>query len=242
MDSQPTDPPATVYRYSDLNLITLGVLVERITGTTLDRAVATGITRPLRMRDTCYNPADRTRTAATEYQSSPARGMVWGEVHDENAWSLGGVAGHADVISTAKDMAILCQTLLNGGSYRHQRILRRSSVDLLLHNFNSDFPDDDHGLGSELNQRWYAEGLTHPTEAGHTGFTGTSIVIDFASRSFAILLTNRVHPTRTAGSVNAARRDWAQGLALAMPVRPAKGATPGSPVSAVPPPPPWTCR
>ncbi|NNG19004.1 serine hydrolase [Naumannella sp. ID2617S] len=224
MDAKPTNPPDQVYRYSDLNLITLGVLVERKTGKSLDRAVADGITTPLGMRDTGYNPTNRARTAATEYQTAPARGMVWGEVHDENAWSLGGVAGHAGVFSTADDLAILCQTLLNGGAYDHRRILSRESVDLLIHNFNAKFSGNDHGLGFELNQRWYAEGLSAPNEAGHTGYTGTSLVIDFASRSFAVLLTNRVHPSRSWGSVNVARRDWAQGLALAMPVRPDKGA------------------
>lgn len=223
MNATPTNPPDTIYRYSDLNLITLGVMVERVTGTTLDRVVADRITTPLRMKDTGYNPTDRRRTAATEFQTAPARGMVWGEVHDENAWSLGGVAGHAGVFSTADDLAILCQTLVNGGIYDHRRILAKESVDLLIHNFNTKFPGDDHGLGFELNQRWYAEGLSHPAEAGHTGYTGTSIVIDFASRSFAVLLTNRVHPSRNGGSVNVARRDWAQGLALAMPVRPDKG-------------------
>ena len=63
-------------------------------------------------------------------------------------------------------------------------------MELLITNVNQTFPGDDHGLGFELNQRWYAEGLSHPREAGHTGYTGTSLVIDFAARSFAILLTN----------------------------------------------------
>ncbi|TDO93298.1 serine hydrolase domain-containing protein [Enemella evansiae] len=223
MNATPTNPPDTVYRYSDLNLIALGVMVERLTGQGLDTAVAERITRPLGMTDTGYNPTDKRRTAATEYQTAPPRGMVWGEVHDENAWSLGGVAGHAGVFSTAGDLAILSQTLLNGGSYNKNRILKPESVDLLTRNFNSKFPGNDHGLGFELNQRWYAEGLSAPKEAGHTGYTGTSIVIDFASRSFAVLLTNRVHPSRDWGSVNPARRDWAQGLALSMPVRPDKG-------------------
>lgn len=228
MEATPTDGPDTIYRYSDLNLITLGVLVERITGDPLDVVVRERITAPLGMRDTGYNPTDynptdRQRTAATEFQSTPPRGMVWGEVHDENAWSLGGVAGHAGVFSTARDLSVLCQALLNGGTYGKHRILSRASVELLITNFNQDFPGDDHGLGFELNQRWYAEGLSHLREAGHTGFTGTSLVIDFASRSFAILLTNRVHPSRNNGSINPTRRAWAQGLALAMPVRPHRG-------------------
>ena len=128
-------------------MITLGVVVERLSGKSLDQVVAERITGPLGMKDTGYNPTDRTRTAATEYQTAPARGMVWGEVHDENAWSLGGVAGHAGVFSTADDLAVLSQTLLNGGTYRGHRILSRASVSSLITNFNGDFPGDAHGLG-----------------------------------------------------------------------------------------------
>src|SRR5690606_17462448 len=115
--------PGSTYEYSDLNLITLGVLVERVSGKSLDELVADGITSPLAMADTGYNPspAKRDRIAATEYQAAPPRGMVHGEVHDENAWSLGGVAGHAGVFSTADDMAVLAQALLNGGSYDGER-------------------------------------------------------------------------------------------------------------------------
>jgi CubicO group peptidase (beta-lactamase class C family) len=223
MDAPLAKPPGSTYLYSDLNLITLGVLVERLTGKGLDEVVRERITAPLGMTDTGYNPADRTRTAATEYQSTPPRGMVWGEVHDENAWSLGGVAGHAGVFSTADDLAVLCQALLNGGTYRGERILSRKSVSLLITNFNQDFPGDSHGLGFELDQRWYMDALSGPRTAGHTGYTGTSMVIDFASHSFAILLTNRVHPSRSWGSNNVARREWARGLALAMGVRPSQG-------------------
>jgi len=222
LDVAPTSTPGTTYVYSDLNLITLGVLLERQTGTSLDRLVAQRITGPLGMTDTGYNPDPslRPRIAATEFQSAPARGMVWGEVHDENAWSLGGVAGHAGVFSTADDLAVLSQALLNGGTYRGHRILSRDSVNQLITDFNGDFPGDAHGLGFELDQRWYMDALSGPRSAGHTGYTGTSIVIDFASRSFAVLLTNRVHPSRDWGSVNVARRAWAHGLASALPVRP----------------------
>ncbi|HEY5249543.1 MAG TPA: serine hydrolase, partial [Dermatophilaceae bacterium] len=82
-----------------------------------------------------------------------------------------------------------------------------------------------HGLGFELDQRWYMGGLSSPTTAGHTGYTGTSIVIDTRSRSFAIVLSNRVHPSRSWGSNNPARRAAAQGLALALGVRPQHGST-----------------
>lgn len=225
MDQPPTNAPGSTYLYSDLNLITLGVMVERLSGKPLDRFVHDRITAPLGMRDTGYNPTDRDRTAATEYQTAPPRGMVRGEVHDENAWSLGGVAGHAGVFSTADDLAVLSQALLNGGTYRGHRILDRRSVEMLVTNFTEDFPGDAHGLGFELDQRWYMDALSGPRTAGHTGYTGTSIVIDFDSRSFAILLTNRVHPSRSWGSNNTARQEWARGLALAMPVDPRHGRT-----------------
>jgi len=220
MNQPLTNPVGTVYLYSDLNLITLGVLVERLRGQSLDEVVAARLTQPLGMKDTGYNPAVKERTAATEYQAVPARGMVWGEVHDENAWSLDGTSGHAGVFSTADDMAILAQALLNGGTYRGARILDRKSVSLLITNFNEDFPGDDHGLGFELNQTWYMDALSGPRTAGHTGYTGTSIVIDFTSRSFAILLTNRVHPSRAWGSINVARQEWAGGLGRALPITP----------------------
>ena len=225
MDQPLTNPAGSTYLYSDLNLITLGVMVEKLRGAPLDAVVHDHITAPLGMGDTGYNPTDRDRTAATEYQTSPPRGMVRGEVHDENAWSLGGVAGHAGVFSTADDLAVLSQALLNGGTYGGERILSRKSVEALITNFNGAFPGDDHGLGFELNQRWYMDTLSGPRTAGHTGYTGTSIVIDFSSRSFAILLTNRVHPSRTWGSVNIARREWAHGLGAAMAVRPRHGDT-----------------
>jgi CubicO group peptidase (beta-lactamase class C family) len=219
------NPPGSKYLYSDLNLIALGEVAHRVTGKTLDKLVADGITKPLQMRDTGYNPDPRKkpRIAATEFQSAPPRGMVWGSVHDENAWSLDGVAGHAGVFSTADDLAILAQSFLNGGSYRGARILKESSVTAMITNFNGAFPGNDHGLGFELNQRWYMSGLSGPRTAGHTGYTGTSVVIDFDSRSFAILLTNRVHPSRNWGSNNPARRAVAQGLALALGVGPRHG-------------------
>ncbi len=149
--------------------------------------------------------------------------MVRGQVHDENAWSLGGVAGHAGVFSTARDLAVLAQTVLNGGTYDGHRILRPQTVRLMLTNFNTEFPEDSHGLGFELDQRWYMGALSSPATAGHTGYTGTTLVVDPLSRSIAILLTNRVHPSRDWGTINPARRAVADGLARALAVRPQQG-------------------
>ncbi|XVU28278.1 serine hydrolase [Actinoplanes sp. CA-054009] len=217
--------PGRRYVYSDIGLIALGVLVERVTGQTLDLAVRQGVTGPLRMRDTGYNPgADKKpRIAATEYQPYVNRGLVWGEVHDENAWSLGGVAGHAGVFSTVDDLAILCQTLLNGGVYRGKRILSAEMVRRALVNYNADLmaqnPESARGLGFELSKYWYMDGMTSPVTFGHTGFTGTSVVIDPLDQSFLILLSNRVHPDRAWGSNNVARRALARAFASAHPIK-----------------------
>jgi len=157
MDVAPTSPAGTTYVYSDLNLITLGVLLERQTGKGLDQLVRERVAAPLAMNDTGYNPDSslRPRIAATEFQASPSRGMVWGQVHDENAWALGGVAGHAGVFSSAQDMAVLAQTMLNGGTYAGHRILSADSVQKMTTNYNTAFPGNSHGLGFELDQRWY---------------------------------------------------------------------------------------
>ncbi|MDO0924741.1 serine hydrolase domain-containing protein [Streptomyces sp. TG1A-8] len=220
LDAKPVNRPGTTYLYSDLNMLGMQLVLEKVTGEPLDALVRERITGPLHMTDTGYNPpaSELPRIAATEYEADPARGMVRGSVHDENAWSLGGVAGHAGVFSTVDDLAVLAQAILNGGVYRGHRILGERGVELMERNFNQAFPDDSHGLGFELDQIWYMGGLSGPGTLGHTGFTGTSLVIDPASRSFVILLTNRVHPTRSTPSTNAARREIAQALAKALPV------------------------
>jgi serine-type D-Ala-D-Ala carboxypeptidase len=223
METTPRSAPGATYLYSDLNLITLGLLAEKWSGKKLDELVRDDITGPLGLVDTGYNPpaAKLDRVAATEYQAG--RGIIRGTVHDENAWSLGGVAGHAGVFSTARELAVLGQAILNGGTYADRRILREDTVGLMLTDFNQAFPGNSHGLGFELDQRWYMGALTSPRAAGHTGYTGTTLVLDPLSRSIAILLTNRVHPSRNWGSINPARRAAADGLARALAVRPRHG-------------------
>ncbi|HEX4724996.1 MAG TPA: serine hydrolase [Pseudonocardiaceae bacterium] len=228
LDVAPQFAPGSTYLYSDMNMMTLQLVLRQITGQTLDVLVRNGITKPLGMRDTMYNPPAslRPRIAAEEYEvgpGEPQRGLVWGQVHDENAWALGGVAGHAGVFSTVDDIAVLAQAILNGGTYAGHRILSEQSVTQMLTNYNQAFPGDSHGLGFELDQRWYMGRLDSTRTAGHTGFTGTTIVIDPVSRSIALQFSNRVHPTRNWGSTNPARRAVADGLANAMAVRAPNG-------------------
>ncbi|MFF3489217.1 serine hydrolase [Streptomyces sp. NPDC002701] len=227
----PVAAPGTKYLYSDLNLISLQLVLEEITGRRLDELLRTGITAPLGMHRTRFNPPAswRPRIAATEDARKPwsglDRGLVWGEVHDENAYSLGGVAGHAGVFSTAWDLAVLGRTLLNGGVYGRARVLRPESVDLMFTDFNTAFPGDEHGLGFELNQHWYMGAMATPRTAGHTGFTGTSLVLDPTTDSFLVVLGNSVHPVRGWRSGSAPRVAAANNLARAVPVRPVRGRT-----------------
>ncbi|MEH0420716.1 serine hydrolase [Streptomyces sp. B21-083] len=227
----PLNPPGTTYLYSDLNLISLQLVLERITGLPLDTQLRDEITAPLGMHRTRYNPPAswKPTIAATEDARAPwsglDRGLVWGEVHDENAFGLGGVAGHAGVFSSAWDLAVLGRTLLNGGAYGRARILSPASVELMFTDFNTAFPGDEHGLGFELYQHWYMGAMATPRTAGHTGFTGTSIVLDPTTDSFLVVLGNSVHPVRSWRSGSAPRVAAANNLARAVPVRPRHGRT-----------------
>ncbi|MEU0332852.1 serine hydrolase domain-containing protein [Streptomyces sp. NPDC006193] len=184
----PTSEPG-VHRYSDLNMLLLQFVLERITGRTLDVLVQDGITRPLGMTSTAFGPCPGA--AATEDQRRPwakaDRGMLRGVVHDENAWALGGVAGHAGLFSTAPDLAVFCRALLAGGAYGPARILGPDFVELLF---------TPPGLGFALDQPWFMGELAGRGAAGHTGFTGTSLVLDPATDTFLVLLANTVHPRR----------------------------------------------
>ncbi|MFE2264045.1 serine hydrolase [Streptomyces griseosporeus] len=227
----PLNPPGSAYLYSDLNLISLQLVLERLTGRRLDVLLREEITGPLGLDRTRYNPPAswRPRIAATEDARRPwsglDRGLVWGEVHDENAFGLGGVAGHAGVFSCAWDLAVLARTLLNGGVYGRTRILRPESVELMFTDFNTAFPGDEHGLGFELYQHWYMGAMATPRTAGHTGFTGTSLVLDPTTDSFLVVLGNSVHPVRGWRSGSAPRVAAANNLARAVPVRPVRGRT-----------------
>ncbi|MEU3506733.1 serine hydrolase [Streptomyces longwoodensis] len=177
--------------YSDLNLLLLQQLLERLTGRPLDVLVHDGITRPLGMTATRFGPCPDA--AATEDQRRPwakaDRGMLRGVVHDENAWALGGVAGHAGLFSTGRDLAVFCRALLCGGAYGRARILGPDFVDLLL------APP---GLGFAVDQPWFMGELAGRGAAGHTGFTGTSLVLDPVTDTFLVLLATTVHPRRRA--------------------------------------------
>jgi CubicO group peptidase (beta-lactamase class C family) len=213
-------PPDTHYVYSDINFITLGALIERLSGEREDVFVHRHIAKPLHMADTMYNPPAslKPRIAATEYQPWSGRGLLWGQVDDENAWALGGVAGHAGLFSSAHDLAIFGQMMLNGGAYNGRRILSKRAVKLLSTNWDKKFPDDATGLGWSIDRGYFMGALSGPHTLGHEGFTGTTIVINKKNDIVAVLLMNRVHPTRHGASDVVARRQVYTDAADAIPV------------------------
>ena len=189
--------PGTQVEYSDLGFIMLGAIVERLTGQSEDAFAKQEIFGPLGMDRTMYRPPSSLRKdiAPTEVDKTFRHRLMWGEVHDENAWAMGGVAGHAGLFSAAPDVAIFAQMLLNGGIYAHQRLLDRSIIDEFTKRV--DIGDSARALGWDVPVQPSSSGhYFSPDSFGHTGFTGTSLWMDPARGVFVVLLTNRVNPTR----------------------------------------------
>lgn len=186
-------PPGTKTVYSDWDMVLMQLVIERITGEPLDGFTQRRVFAPLGMRETRFNPAPtlRQRTAATEVD--PVRGLIWGSVHDPNAFALGGVAGHAGLFSTARDVAVFAQMMLSGGEYGGARILRPQTVARWT------APQNDRSsraLGWDTpSGRSSAGRFFGPRSFGHTGYTGTSLWMDPERGLFVVVLTNRVNPT-----------------------------------------------
>ena len=208
----PESLPGTAMKYHDTHFIVLGMLIEAIDGGSLDRAMATRILDPLGLQHTRYGPlaGPKAGIAATEDESYVGRGMVRGAVHDENAWALGGVAGHAGLFGTARDLSVFGQMYLNGGTYADVEVLRPETVAEMTRHQIGDLGN--RGLGWQVNAPQYMGGLASPQTYGHTGFTGTSIVVDPRRDLIVVLLTNRVHPTRHGPDVNLVRHAVAEAV------------------------------
>jgi CubicO group peptidase (beta-lactamase class C family) len=142
--------------------------------------------------------------------------MVRGEVHDENAFALGGIAPHAGLFATAGDLARFTQMLLNGGVLEHHRIVSRDTVELFTR--RAGVTDSTRALGWDTKspENSSAGSLFSPDSFGHTGFTGTSIWVDPERELFVILLTNRVHPTRENQLIRQARPAVADAVVMAL--------------------------
>ena len=200
--------PGSKEVYSDLGIILMAEIIERLTGRKLDDLANSFVFSPLGMRNSMYKPPKKIwpTIAPTEIDNQYRHRLMQGEVHDENAYAIGGVSGHAGVFSTAPDLAAFCQMLLNGGVYAHQRILRRATVTL--------FTTPQRLSGGTRTLGWAVPtpgGLAghyfSEHSFGHTGFTGTSIWVDPDQQLFVVFLTNRVHPTRENQKIQQVRRD-----------------------------------
>jgi CubicO group peptidase (beta-lactamase class C family) len=197
--------------------VLLQAVVERITGMGLDQFADGRIFRPLGMTDTRFTPdtADATlrrRIAPTTYDS--IRGLLRGTVHDGNAWAIGGVSGHAGLFSTARDLAIFAQLLLNGGTYGDVRILSPQTIARWT------APQQASGsraLGWDTPAPQSSAGrYFSPRSFGHTGFTGTSIWMDPERGLFVVLLTNRVNTRGESTRHTQLRRDLADAVQAAV--------------------------
>ena len=186
--------PGTQTVYSDWDMVLLQAVIERITGMSLDQYADGHIFRQLGMIDTRFRPdtndrALRARIAPTTHDSLRG-GRLQGTVHDANAWALGGVSGHAGLFSTARDLAIFAQFLLDGGTFDQVRVLSPQTI--------ARWTARQNGIGSRaLGWDTPAPGSSagryfSPRSFGHTGFTGTSLWIDPEKGVFVVLLMNRV--------------------------------------------------
>ena len=220
--------------YSDWDFILAGLIIERITGMPLDEFLKTRVWQPLNMRETGYNPlassmvpadsactatfrADNpllNRIARTEMDTAYRRIHVHGIVHDENACALGGVAGHAGLFSSARDLAVFAHMLLSGGQHGGMRLIQPTTVARWT---ARQARGSSRAIGWDTPaSRSSAGRYFSPRSFGHTGFTGTSIWLDPERGLFVVLLTNRVNPTRANMRHEALRRDVADAVQAAV--------------------------
>jgi len=206
------NPPGSRFTYSDIGFITLGEVVARVSGMPLDQFAQKNIFGPLGMQNTGFRPSPslKARIAPTEKRrgqmsylgdtglNAGAEGETWlrGEVHDPTSYRMNGVAGHAGLFSTANDLAIYCQMILNGGTYHGVRILAPLTVAEMTRPRVVASNGATRGLGWDINTTFSSNrGDLFPLGSfGHTGFTGTSLWLDPASQMFVVFLSNRVHP------------------------------------------------
>jgi CubicO group peptidase (beta-lactamase class C family) len=193
--------------YSDIDFILLGKIAEKITGRTLDAYCRERIFSILGMTETMFNPPQslKRRFVATEIYKDR---VSMGTVHDENAYYMGGISGHAGLFSTASDLQKYCAAMLNAGKFRKMNIISTRIAAEMIRQRRPGI-NGSYGLGWQLNNGRYVGpfGDLFPLWSfGHTGFTGTMIWMDSGSGVASILLTNRVHPDRTNNSILRYRR------------------------------------
>jgi CubicO group peptidase (beta-lactamase class C family) len=205
--------PGTLVVYSDWDFVLMGLIIERITGTTLDAFTTARVFGPLGMSSTRFTP-DTTDAALMNRVVYTAldtlRGQLHGSVHDPNAWALGGVAGHAGLFGSARDLAVFAQMLLNGGTYAGTRIVKQATVARWT---ASQDPASSRAFGWDSPSAVSSAGrYFSPRSFGHTGYTGTSMWVDPERGLFVVLLMNRVNSRGEATRHVQLRRDVADAV------------------------------
>lgn len=197
--------PGTGTTYSDLGFVLLMAVVEKASGEPFAAFVQREVLDPLRMTGARFVPTDGAPFAeAAPTEDDPQRGgVVRGFVHDENAFAMGGVSGHAGLFATADDVMKLGLMWLGGG----RDFLPRELVDLAVHPAGLVPGDTSRSVGLQMLSVGWAGSAVSPGTFGHTGFTGTSLWCDPELDACVVLLTNRVHPTRVNNKIQQVRRE-----------------------------------
>lgn len=215
IDEKLKNPPGSTFTYSDINFEILGELVRRITGQPLDKYCEEHIFAPLGMKDTFFTPSEAFlhRIAPTEYRQGE---MICGKVHDPTAYNMGGVSGHAGLFSTADDLAIFAKMMLHMGKSKDQIILAPRTIELMTTSQSPPGTKRLHGLGWDIDPAFMEhEGQLRTNTYSHLGYTGTALWIDPTTRTYLIILTNRVHPDGR-GNIKALRKDIKEVVAKAI--------------------------
>jgi len=202
--------PGTQMKYSDLGMILLAEIINIVQDKSFENLAERYIFNPFNMDDTSFNPSKEIlgRIVPTEIDNRFRKRLVHGEVHDENAFILGGIAPHAGIFSTAKDIGNFFQMLLNGGTWLGKRYFKQSIINQFI--TRQDLPlGSDRAIGFDTpskNGKSSAGDYFGDKSFGHLGFTGTSVWADSQKEIIIVLLTNRVHPTREKKGIYQARR------------------------------------
>ena len=200
-----SDSPQRVF-YTSKGYILLGEVVSAVDAMPLDQVVSRRVLMPLGMENTCFNPPAEMldRVAPTEFCPWRNR-VVRGQVHDENAVVLGGVSGHAGLFSTAGDVALAARVMLSGQTAKGDPYFHPALIRKMTRNYTAGCGEN-RGLGFMIaGPNAPAGDLMSPGSFGHTGFTGTSLWIDPEQGLYAVLLSNRVHPSRDNPAIDRVR-------------------------------------
>jgi CubicO group peptidase (beta-lactamase class C family) len=210
--------PGTGFEYSDVGFMTLGEIVSKVAGRPINEFAHDELFKPLGMVDSGYLPADALKPRCAPTEMRDGHWMI-GEVHDPRAFALGGVAGHAGLFSTARDVSRYCRMILGKGELEGVRVMKESTIETMT---------TPHALPDGKGVRTYGfdvdTGYSSPRgnrfpkgkSFGHTGFTGTSLWIDPQDDAFVILLTNSVHPDGASKKVVELRREVGTAVAEAL--------------------------